>query len=349
LQFIDLLRVLQAEAVEYLRAGEFDGILAQIDQGGPILEFCRSCDVPVVDLSEAHGDLDVPRVLLDEAAIGRMAGEHFVERGFRHFAFCSAYDHYALAGRLAGFREVVEPVAETFHVLESRPGNEAAIPRPDGFARELAKLPLPLAVMALDDLTAEVVVGACDLAGLPVPEQVAVIGCNNDEHCEACRVRLSSVLPGLDRQAREAVDLLDRLMGGEPPPTEPIRIAPLALAVRESSDIFAVENLTVAQAVRHIIQSVRQRLQVGDVAAAVGVSRAHIKRLFRRYLDCGVAEYIRDMRIRQVKSMLLTSSASIKKIAEFAGFRQASHLSAVFHKATGLSPKQWREQHREDQ
>ncbi len=338
----------QADVVEHLRKSEYDGILAQLDHDGPILDYCRSAKEPVVDLVEAHPELNIPRVILDEAAIGRMVGEHFVERGFRHFAFCSAYDHYALAGRLQGFRDVVEPGSESFHVIESRPGNLAAIPGPDAIAQELQALPLPLAVMALDDASSQLVVDACEMAGLLVPEQVAVAGCNNDEHCEACKIRLSSVVLDPARQVTEAAGLLGRLMDGEPPPDEPIRIPPVALAVRESSDIFAVENVAVARAVQHIIQRWREPgLCVDDVAAVVGFSRSHIEGLFRRYLDSGVAEYIRNMRIQQLRNLLQKESWPIKRFAEYGGFVDAAHFSKVFKKSTGLSPSAWRKEHRE--
>ena len=348
-RFIDLWSVPQAKAVEYLHENVIDGILAHLDHEGPILEFCRSAGVPVVDLSEARPELDVPRVLLDEVAIGRMAGEHFVERGFRHFAFCSAYDHYALAGRLEGFREAVEPISETFHVIEARPGGEVSIMRPDSFASELARLPKPLAVMAFDDVTADLVVAACEMAELLVPEQVAVVGCNNSPRCEMCRVRSSSVEPGFDLQSYEAARLLGRLMAGERPPAEPIRVQPVALRVRESSDIFAIENVTAARAVSFIIQEWRRpELCLDSVANQVGLSRTHIEVQFRRYLNSGVAEYIRNMRIRQVKTRLLQSAAPIQEVAAYAGFRSASHFSKLFRKATGLSPKQWREEHAEE-
>ena len=304
--------------------------------------------MPIVDLAEANTQLEVPRVLLDEVAIGRMVGEHFVERGYRHFVFCSAYTHYALAGRLEGFRQVVEPACETFHVIDARPGDEAAILRPDAFAREFKHLPQPLAVMALDDATAGLVVGACEMGGLLVPEQVAVVGCNDSPLCEASSVTLSSVVPGFHQQGHEAVLLLERLIAGEPPPAEPIRIAPVALGVRESSDIFAIENVTVARAVKFIIQRWRlPGLGVDVVAEAVGFSRAHVESLFRRHLDCGVAEYIRNMRVRQVKTLLLKTQMSIQEITAYAGFRNASHLSRLFRKATGLSPRAWRKEQAE--
>ena len=345
---IDLAHVSQDDAVEYLHENRFDGIFARLDHDGPVLDFCRSTEVPVVDLAEAHPDLDVPRVLPDDAAIGRMVGEHFAERGYRNFAFCSAYTHYSLAGRLEGFRKAVEDVSKTFHVIEARPGDDDAIPRPDAFARELEQLPQPLAVMALSDTSADLIVGACEMAGLLVPEQVAVVGCNNSAVCEGCSTRLSSVLPNFDLQRRTAAAVLERLMAGEPVPTKPIRIAPITLGVRQSSDSFAIDNVTVARAVMHIIQRWRREgLQVKDVAAAVGVSRAYIQELFRQHLGSGVAEYIRNMRVQQVKNILVTSPVSIKELAAYAGFRQASHFSAVFRKATGLSPRQWREKHRE--
>ena len=344
--FVDLARVPEAQVVEHLRRNRFDGLIVQLDREGPVLDFCSSAGVPVIDLTEAHPQLDVPRVLLDEVAIGRMVGEHFLERGYRHFAFCSAYSHYALAGRIEGFRQVVEPGSETFHAIEARPGDEAAILDPAAFARELRSLPQPLAVMALDDATANLVVVACEMAGLLVPEQVAVVGCNSSALCEASSVLLSSVDPDFARQGHEAVLLLERLMAGEPPPAAPIRIPPAALGVRESSDIFAIENVTVARAVKFIIQRWRlPELCVDVVAEAVGFSRAHIESLFREHLDSGVAEYIRNMRIRQVKTLLLKSQASIQEITAYAGFRCPSHLSRLFSKATGLSPRAWRNEH----
>ena len=349
LRTIDLTRVPQADAVEYLQEIEFDGILGFFDCEGPVLDFCRAVEVPVVDLSEAHPEWDVPRVLMDEVAIGRMAGEHFVERGFRHFAFCSAHTHYAWAGRLQGFREAVEAAIEPVDVIEARPGDEATIPRPDAFADELERLPRPLAVMALDDIGAALVMDACALAGLRVPEQVAVVGCNDSGQCEFARVKMSSVRTDFHRHGSEGAALLLRLMDGEASPSEPMRVPPIGLVIRQSSDIFAVENVTVARAVKKIILGWREGLSVDDVASEVGVSRTHIEGLFRRHLDSGVAEYIRNIRVEQVKHILLGTSVSIKEVTAYGGFKNASHFSTMFRRATGLSPKQWREKHRADQ
>ena len=346
---IDLARVPEADAVEYLRENKVDGILGHFDHDGPVLDFCRSAGVPVVGLSATDSELDIPRVLMDEAAIGRIAGEHFVERGFRHFAFCSAYSHYVLAGRLQGFREAVEPVSKTFHVIEARPGDEATMPRPDRFADELERLPRPLAVMALDDIGASLVIDACEMAGLLVPEQVAVVGCNDGPQCEFSVVKMSSVRPDVERQRGEGAELLQRLMDGEAAPSEPVRVPPIVLVVRQSSDIFAIENVTVARAVKKIISGWRWGPSVDDVAREVGVSRAHIGALFRRHLDCGVAEYVRNIRVEQVKHVLLETSWSIREVASHGGFKSASHFSTLFSKATGLSPRAWREKHRQEQ
>ena len=347
LQIIDLARVPQIDAVEYLRENEVDGIIGYFDHKGPVLDFRCSVEVPVVDLSEAHPKLDVPRVLMDDVAIGRMAGEHLVERGFRHFAFFSAYSHYAFAGRLQGFREAVEPVSKSFYVAEARPGDEAAIPSPDAFVHELEQLPSPLAVMALDDISASLVIDACGIAGLYVPEQVAVVGCNNGSHCEFAAVKMSSVDPNIWEQGAAAAELLQRLLDGEAAPSGPMRVAPSALVVRQSSDIFAVENLTVARAMKKMILGWRQGLSVDDVAREVGVSRTHIEALFRQHLDSGVAEYIRNIRVEQTKHILLETTWPIREVMAYAGFRNASHFSTMFRRMTGLSPQHWREKHRD--
>lgn len=345
----DLTEAPEAEALEQAHELPFDGVLAQLSRGKALVDFCRTANVPVVDIAEEHTDLSVPRVLLDEVAIGRMAGEHFVERGYRHFAFCSAYNHYALAGRLAGFREIAEPVSETFHVIRVRPAGESALPRPNGFARDLERLPRPLAVMAFDDSTGQLVVAACEIAGLLVPEQVSVVACNNSSLTELSDVRMSSVVIDFERQGHEAAALLDRLMAGEPAPDGPIRIPPVVLAIRESSDMFAVENIAVARAVRFIIQrGDNPDLRVDDVAFAAGVSRRHVENLFRQHLDRGVAEYVRDIRIRRAKNLLLQLSESVQEVGVRCGFRNASHFSRVFSAAVGQPPRMWRKKQPDD-
>ena len=348
-QAVSSSEVSEAEAIEQIRGASFDGIITQVGPEGPTLDFLQSSGVPVVNVSEDHPDLAIPRVLLDEVAIGRMVGEHFVERGYRHFAFCSAYDHSALAGRLEGFREVVGPVSEMFYVVKARPGSDGPLVDSDAFARELEHLPWPLAVMGFDDFTAVRVVRACESLGLLVPEQVSVVGCNDDTLCEFREVKMSSVRPDFFRQGYQAAALLDRLMSGASAPAEPIRIPPIKLAVRQSSDMFAIENIAVARAVRCIIQQYgRPDLRVDDVAVAAGVSRRHIEGLFSRHLGQPLGEYIRGMRIRQAKNSLASSSLAVSEIGARCGFSSPSRFSTAFRKATGLSPQQWRKRHREE-
>jgi len=335
----------EAELIEEFREVQPDGILAQFHRDGPVLDFCQAAGVPVVDMAAALPEVNVPRVILDEVAIGRMAAEHFVGRGYRHFAFCSAYDHYALEDRLRGFREVAGPVAETFHLLEVRPRNKDESRM---FARELARLPHPLAVMALDDQTAGLVVHGAEGAGLLVPEQVSVVGCNNDIRItEYGDVKISSVDPNFATQGREAARLLDRLMNGEAPPPEPIRIEPEAVAVRQTSDMIAVEHIAAARAVRYIIQLCgRPDLPVEDIVRVSGVSRRRLEVLFREHLGSGIAEYVRLRRIEAAKDLLLNTERRVGDVAVRCGFHNFSHFSARFRKATGLSPRAWRKEHR---
>lgn len=335
----------ETELVEKLGQLQFDGILAQFHREGPVLDFCLAAGVPVVDMAAAQPQVDVPRVLLDEVAIGRMAAAHFVERGFRHFAFCSAYDHYALEDRLRGFREVAGPAAETFHLLEVRPRYEDESRM---FARELARLPRPLAVMALDDQTAVLVVHGVEDAGLLVPEQVSVVSCNGDIRiCEYGDVKISSVVPGFHAQGREAARLLDRLMDGETPPAGPIRIRPEALAIRQTSDMIAVKHIAAARAVRYIIQLCeRPDLPVEDIVRVSGVSRRRLEVLFREHLGSGIAEYVHHRRIEAAKDLLINTDRRVGDVAARCGFNNFSHFSARFRKATGLSPSAWRKEHR---
>jgi len=196
-----------------------DGIITLLDVQEEIIDFVLVARVPVVDLSVIREDVPLPRVVGDHRLVGCLAAEHFLERGFRHFAWFSTMDDVVSRLRLAGFRQTL---ARAGFACESWFFQRRPLERRNEWAgkcafleRRLKTMPKPAAVFAFQDADASNVLDACADAALAVPEEVTILGVDNNELiCESARVPLSSVNHDLDGVGYEGAALLHRLMLG---------------------------------------------------------------------------------------------------------------------------------------
>jgi LacI family transcriptional regulator len=213
----------------------------------------------------------------------------------------------------------------------------------DWIKRELPKLPLPIGLMAQSDHRASYLISACEALGLAIPEQVAVIGVDNDEHaCEFASVPISSVDCDRERLAYEGASLLGRLMAGARTPRKPLKITPLGVVVRRSSDIFAVAHRAVARALHFIREHYRESIGVDDVIRASRLSRCGLYRAFQKNVGRSVGEEIDRQRVDHAKKMLAESDEKLYRIARECGFSGAEHFTRVFHRVTGGTPSAMR-------
>lgn len=327
-----------------------DGILSFIGGRDDLAEFILGSGLPAVEISMVRNDIQLPRVEGDNDLIGRLAAEHFLERGFRHFAWAPFMDDVVNAERHRGFADCLArrhlscellPTADTRH--DDATSRDWASRRRH-LIRTLGNLPSPLAVFAYNDCVAADVIDACDDAGLLVPEAVAVLGVDNDTLlCECVRVPLSSVCHDLEGMAYQAAALLDRMMSGAPPPPEVLRVAPKGLVTRRSTDIVAVDNLQLARALRYIRDHYADPLLgVEEVVAATEISRRQLEKAFRRELDRSLNEEIVRVRMEKVRNLLATTEMKVVEVAAATGFSRPSHLFRTFRKFTGVGPKTYR-------
>ena len=191
------------------------------------------------------------------------------------------------------------------------------------------------------------IIAACDQAGLAVPDEVAVLGVDNDAMlCESIHTPLSSVRHDLEGMAYEAAALLDRLMDGGMPPEEIKRVPPKGIATRRSTDILAVNDRKVARALRFIWDHyATSTLSVPDVADAVEVNRRVLEKAFRHELGRGVNQELVRTRLKAVVQRLETGDESITDIASKTGYTRPNHLFRAFRSHHGMSPQQYRQQH----
>lgn len=311
----------------------------------------RGVDVPVVGIGGGYGWYDpaskIPYLVTDNATIGTMAAEHLLECGLRQFAFCG-FPRTRVNGWSAERAEAFAAcVAQRGCTCSIYTGTQASARRwsdmQQGLVRWLQTLDYPLGLMACNDARARHVLEACRTVGLRVPDDVALIGVDNDEiMCELARPPLSSIEQGTFQMGYEAAALLDRLLAGRRPRQKRYLIPPERLVARQSTDVLAVEDPDVAAAVRFIRAHACEGIGLADVLEQVSVSCSSLEKRFRKYLGRTIHSEIQRVRIEQVKQLLDTTSLSIQQIMRRAGFNYVQYMTTLFRQTTGYTPAEYR-------
>lgn len=342
--FFDL-RELEAEPPAWLKDWRGDGIISR-PTTPQLARLLRKKGIPVVDLNDVYDDLGLPAILSDHAGIGKLAAEHLLERGFRHFAFVGFSGHAWSRKRSEGFQTTVHEAGAACALYESPWGGPNAHPWEQEQRRIgdlLKSLPRPLGVLACNDMRGQHVLDACQRVGLSVPEEVAVVGVDNDVLlCELCAPPLSSVVPNPERIGYEAAALLDLLMAGKKPPVQQRQIAPLGVITRQSTDVLAIDDPNVATAVRFIREHACAGATVKELLAQVPLSRTILERRFRKYVGRSPQAEIRAVQLKRVRQLLAETDLRLDRIAELAGFEHPEYMNVVFKRATGKTPGQYR-------
>lgn len=327
-----------------------DGIMTiLIPERADLTEYVRRQRVPVVALYGDLPELKVPRVVLDDVRIGGLAAEHLLERGFSQFGFLKFSNTLAVQNRERGFRQAVEQSRRDYWLIDWHAASAAnrGLNWFDWLRRQLAKLPLPIGIMVQSDHRATHLISACEAVGLAIPDQVAIIGVDNDEQaCELAVVPISSVDCNREMMAYEGARLLDRLMRKEHPPRDATVIAPKGVVVRRSSDIFAVADPAVARALAFIRDHYREPIGVDDVVRAGRTSRCGLYRAFSRELKRSIGDEIDRQRVEEAKRLLADPSQKLGRIARICGFSGAEQFTRVFQRAVGICPSRFRDKQR---
>jgi LacI family transcriptional regulator len=331
-----------------------DGILSFIGHRDDLAEFILANPAPAVEISLVRSDVDLPRVAADNRMIGRVAAEHFIERGFRRCLWVPFRDDVPNRERREGFLDTLARAGILSAELpvtawDGGAGGTDWAARRRIVSDELLRLPKPLAVFCYNDCVAADIIAACDQHGLRVPDDVAVLGVDNDAMlCESFHTPLSSVRHDLAGMAYEAAALLDQLMAGGSPPAVIKRVPPRGIAARRSTDIVAVDDRDVAAALRFIWDHYAlNSLSVDDIAAAAGIHRRLLEKAFRRELGRGINQELVRTRLKAVTLRLESTDESITDIASQTGYTRPNHLFRSFREHFGMSPSQYRDKARD--
>ena len=324
-----------------------DGILGFLSTKA-MADYLDAAAVPRVNVSNRLATLPGPSVLNDDAAIGRLAGGHFIERLFRHLAFYGPTEQRYALERSTGLLEAVRQAKAEYHEFAAGAEGEAAGGsggniRP--LADWLASLPRPVGVLGATDSLAREVLDACAAAGLRVPDDVAVLGVGNDEIlCDLAPVPLSSVSVAGPRIGHAAAELLDALMAGKAAPTRPLRLAPGGVTARRSSDVLAVSDPEVSAAFRYIHEHACEGLKVPALLKAVPVERRLLDRRFVAATGRTVCQEIYRVRLEHARRLLAETSLPVPDVSRQSGFREPNRFSSLFRQLIGITPSDYRRQ-----
>ncbi|UCC21755.1 MAG: DNA-binding transcriptional regulator [Planctomycetota bacterium] len=287
----------------------------------------------------------LPNIVPDDGAIAKVAAEHLLNLGLRYFAYCGFEDMFAIRNRGEIFRKTIADAGLRTYVYKeprSRARRQWEVEQ-NIMAEWLRSLPKPVGVMACNDDRGRQVIEACKIAGLHVPEEVAVIGVDYDDLvCSLSNPPLSSVALNFERAGYEAAELLGQLMAGKKPGNQTIVVPPTHIVARQSTDVLEVEDYHVARAVRFIRQHAKEPIQVEDVVSVAAVSRRGLERRFRRVLSRSVLDEIRRVHVEQVTRMLIETNLSIAQIALTLGYTGVAHIARYFRREKGMSALEYR-------
>ena len=327
-----------------------DGIISRATTP-KLLEAVKKNGVPLVEVTDRRGEVKLPQVRSDDNMIGRLAAEHLIERGFQTFGFCGFKSEAWSQRREEAFVRVVAEKTEsqcscynsTWHGRAARTWQDEQ----RCIINWLQQMTPPFAVMACNDIRGQHVIDACAKLNLAVPEQVAVIGVDNDELlCRVCSPPLSSVIPNAQAVGFRAAEMLAQLMNGSAPEEPSQLIQPLGVATRQSTDVVAIDHRDLAAALQYIREHACQGLTVEQVVQNTRISRSTLERQVRKYLGRTPQEEIRQVQIKRVRELLLTTDFSAEKIAGLCGFEHPQYLHVVFKRITGMTTGAFRQQSR---
>ena len=322
-----------------------DGIITYFDTRDDIIDYVTNSNVPVVNLSGFRPDISIPSVTGDNVGIGKMAADFFIKKGFTRAAYFSTQFHRLQKLRLHGFaRRWLEKTGNKISPIVPKL-DKRSTPADDWTAlgmyikEKLIELPKPIAVFAYCDYDAAKIETAAFEAGLRIPEDVAILGVDNDPLvCENDVVPISSVCHDRVRIGYEGAALLEKLMSRRNVKAQNIKIMPTRIEERASTRGVYSDDPLAQQVIAYFNSHLSERIGVQEMAAEFGINRRRIERHFAEKVGHPISYYLRQLRLCRAYQMIKETNEKLRDVALACGFSHAQHLSNSFRAAYGIKP-----------
>ncbi len=294
---------------------------------------------------EKELDEYVPTVVTDSNIISKLAGEHLLSKGLKNFAFCGFSDFGWSGDREKAFSQFISNAGYNVSAF-----NTTAIKNPDLWYNEfsalqewLNNLPKPAGIMACNDDRALHILEACKVLGIKIPEEIAVIGVDNDSIvCELSDPPLTSIALNTESAGFSAASLLDKLMNGEKINGQKIVVTGTHVVQRQSTDLLAINNEDLKKALRFIRNNQKSKITVDDVVACTKLSRRSLELHFKKTIRRTISDEIRRVRVESISKLLIETNLTISEITQIFNFTDIEHISRYFNKEKGMGLRSFR-------
>ncbi|HEX2854379.1 MAG TPA: DNA-binding transcriptional regulator [Opitutaceae bacterium] len=330
----------------WLRDKKWHGVISRHTTPG-LVQVCAELKIPLVDLNDIPIYPGVPKIRPDNVGLGHLGAEHFLERGHRHFGFSGFSNYEWSCERRDGFIEALKLAGRECDVFDvTYPGDLTPVwdvAQISMLASWLKRLPKPVGVMGCMDLRAQQIISAAQDSGILIPEEVAVLGVNNDPiRCELAYPPLSSVAPNAFQSGYRAAEVLADMLAGRKVKDLDQRIEPIGVITRPSSDVLAIDDRNLATALSFIREKACHGITVDEVVRHAFASRSQLEKKFRRHVGRSPQAEIRRVQVAKIRQLLFETDFPLKKIAELTGFEHVEYMCVLFKRLNGESPGVYR-------
>lgn len=327
---------------------EADAIIAQFDDDDEV-ELFRQNGIIALAQDFKSRFTSIPNITSKYRLTGQIAADFFLQKGFRNFAFYGYKDVVWSIERCMGFRERIteKGFGEHFFEYQKQPLDNLWFYESEPLTDWIKSLPHPIALMACDDTQGNKIMEVCQVLGIHIPEEIAVLGVDNDEIiCNLSEPPLSSVSLNIQRGGYEAAQLIDQLLKKNDTAYEDVIIQPVTIVNRMSTDVYATNNPAILVALKYIHQNLANKINVEDIVKQVPLSRRLLEIRFKEVTGHSIYQYLSDLRMERFSQLLLASDEPIADLAMQVGLPDFKNLARQFKIWKGCTPAEYRKKNK---
>jgi len=329
---------------QWAKEWEADGIIGQFHNDEEVKKFTQA-KIPIIAQDFKERLSGIPNITGSYRETGRLGAEYFLKKGFRNFAFYGFNNLVWSRERAEGFEERVQEAGYEVHNYEFKNSPSMAdwYYTSSAISAWLNSLPKPIALMTCDDNQGNHIIEAAGHAGIRIPEEIAVLGVDNDEMiCDLSDPPLSSIELDTEKSGYEAARLMEQMIGAKMCTAPDITVKATQVITRHSTDIFASKDKYIVSALKYIHDNLDKNLKVDQVLREVPLSRRSLEKRFVQTTGYPVYEYIYNQRIEKFTQKLLETDMTIFEIALDLGLNDSKNIARQFKQIKGLTPMEYR-------
>ena len=333
--------------LKWAQEWEANGIIGQFYNGEEVEKFTKA-RIPVIAQDFKERFTDIPNITGAYRETGALGADYFLKKGFKNFAFYGFGNIVWSRERAEGFEEKIQEAGFDVHYYENKDsrGVDLWYYKPSALSDWLKSLPKPVALMACDDNQGHHITEAARHAGIRIPDELAVLGVDNDEMiCDLSDPPLSSIELDSEKSGYEAARLMEQMIEDQVCCADDIVVNATQVVTRHSTDIFASKDKYIVSALKYIHGNLDKNLKVDQVLKEVPLSRRSLEKRFIMTTGYPVYEYIYNQRIEKFTQKLLETDMTIFEIALDLGLSDSKNIARQFKQIKGVTPMEYRKQH----